>query len=383
MESKLPETVLSNILLRSGMSSFENLANASKSLQTSLSSVQNDQYQYKIMLEDLLGMSISIPCSDWKKSYEFVLATQPNIEMLFTKDIFHAQLGIELLVNTDTAILKAIECAEIDTIRFLLTESKLANDDIWKTPKLIDRAKRLLREEVLLLLIKDGRCFANREDIGAVIYDSAYFGLSRPYFYLVEMYPGEIYADLGATFTPACSSGARDIADHISSIPNVGLDDEELRDGYALLDFYDDPSDLELYDGTETADHIMSITHGHFNKAVVDYLTKADERNIKGTMSRRAKNAINIIPLGIQTGHINNINQVNPYLYNETVVRALLNAAINVLTDEYIEPANSFAVDLFKLLVDEAPAKLAIKMAVANGKIALAKEFKVILDNKQ
>ena len=362
MEPELPSTVLSNILLRSGLSSFENLANTNKSMQSSLTSVQQDQYQYKLMLEDLLGMEIPMPYDDWKGSYEFVLATQPNVEMLFTRDVFHAQLGIELAARAKYCVLAAVKSAEIETIRYLMTESKWASDEVWNTSRLVDSAQLVLREEVVMLLFQDGRCFTDEEDIETLIADSACHGMSRAYFYLIENYPNRIPDDIGQAFLEACSSGARDIAVHIASIPNVDLDDDELDDGFALLDWYDDPTNEKLYEATSVCMLGCAIMTGHFPSAA-------------GVLKDRSKSYTRVLEKAIRTGGVHSISQIGQYLRTSSRTFALLNAAINTLTVEYVTDANQLALDLFDLVNEQVCTKFGIRLAVSKGKVALAKEM--------
>jgi hypothetical protein len=71
--------------------------------------------------------------------------------------------------------------------------------------------------------------------------------------------------DIRDAFIEVCSSGARDISDHIRSLLNMLLKEQVVEDYCAMLDFYDDhTTNAELYENTNLADLDMSHMYGHF-----------------------------------------------------------------------------------------------------------------------
>ena len=351
----LLENVLSNIFLNSNPSSFEDFANTSKLIQRASVKLQQDEYQYKLMLEKLLGMDIPMSYNKWRESYQFVLAIGSNVNLLFTKDVFHAQLGTLLVVDQKKALEYAVKFAELKTIEYLMHDSSLAYNALWNTDKLVDIAIYALRQDVALYIIEDERCFTDKSRIESVMYDAAECGLSNVFFYLLDAYPNRnLNQDMSdILFGHVCASGARDIADYLISTYPGALQDSEIRDGYKVLDIiegHDDLDDIKAYT------HTLQ-THGHINRLVTPNINYG------------------AIGQGIRNGRITDIEVIKPIIRNQDSVYILLADCINTLNGKRDIGVNNLAIELFKMLDNEGYIKISIRAAKDNGKVVLAKEF--------
>lgn len=312
------------------------------------------------MLEDLLGMNIPMPYANWKDSYEFVLATQSDPYILFTRDVFHMQLGLEIVDDDEKAIKTAVKYADLDAIKFLLNESKLSKDELWSSVKPLKKTILLFREEVALLLIEDGRCFTKESNIEGDIYNSACEGLSKLYFYLINKYPQHIPEDIAATFLPACASGAEDIVEHILMIARDDLEQREIKSGYRFL------NEVIGYDAPNQSYSLAR--HGRFLQYFHGFFLCMKPKI-------QSERTAEYLGEGIKCGKITDIESIRKCLFDNTVIYGLLQACIATLTVEYVEGVNALATELFKLLDNEAQIKASIRAAVSKGKIELAKSF--------
>jgi hypothetical protein len=66
--------------------------------------------------------------------------------------------------------------------------SSYFNDEIWNTTTLLHKDMITLREDVVLLLIEDGRYFTDKSDIIIFIYNLEVYSLCKAYFYAVNLF---------------------------------------------------------------------------------------------------------------------------------------------------------------------------------------------------
>lgn len=104
--------------------------------------------------------------------------------------------------------------AKEETIEYFLDLPELKDE--WVDDNYIILAMRSYRDNIALLLAKDGRCLANVEGL---IEESVYEGCRNTFFYLIDNYPNNI-SDLFALAPYAALYDLEDVLNKIESFDN-------------------------------------------------------------------------------------------------------------------------------------------------------------------
>lgn len=212
----LPDTALSVLLTNINKGTLNTLSRTSKSISDRLSSIKSN-YAWKLMTEAYLGMDIPLENDDWESVYKFVTLIGDKLYLLFTREVFYAELG--LLLESIPPI-KHIEEIPIDTLEYLLTVLEL--DHVWKSHVHIRNAARQCRDDLALLLAKDERCFRNPSKIWSTMKATLEGGCGKTFMYLRDKYPAHVDHLMvgGYSITAACY-GLEDVVQVLGQDPNT------------------------------------------------------------------------------------------------------------------------------------------------------------------
>jgi len=362
------ENILSTVLLNLNIDSIDALSSASKSIQQISTKLLNDNYHWKLMLEKLLHLE-QLSDGDgvsYKECYDFVIAIDKKVNLMFTKTVFYAKLGLTMSYDTIEAVTNAVMYADVQTVQFLLNSPSIYRGT-WRRDMFINLAINLLRSNVVLLLARDGRCFIDDDEISNAMIRCAETGLSDTFFYLIRTYPNVDPEDIEYTFEEACATGSRDIVDYILSLGYV----QDRNNLYSLVDLIEGKDVDVTIQSPETI--LTLIEQGHITAALKlihtspniqqEYSTEIDQSIHKGIHKGRIADILTLESL-IKTSNI--------FLYWCIV------ACIDTLTIDYTIGADSLAVEFFKMLRKDRYRKNLVNLAYAKGKVGLSKKLQQI-----
>jgi hypothetical protein len=363
--SPFVENVLSSILLKVDIKTSTALSNTSKPIKGIIAKLLNDDYQWMLMLESILGLS-ALPEGDgvsYKECYKFVVAIGSNVSLMFTKSVFYAKLG--LMMGYDTSVLDlAIKYADIETVELLL---EVFDPPAFRWYAFTVNAIDLLRTDVAMLLIKDKQCLDDDPDvIYDIILSAAEHGMSEVFFYLINKYPNINIDDIMQnTYSQVCAIGARNIADYILS---KGCGPQEYEtDMYFMLDLIEG-KDTDLPDLSNSFYSIFTlIEYGHLEIA---FKLISKEHS---TMRKYYSNIHDSIVLGIRNGRINDIVTLRPLLFRSD---EYLIAYVSECIKNYSTKDNELAVGIFQTIRNQKTKLELVDMAYNNGKIELSLRLK-------
>jgi hypothetical protein len=166
------------------------------------------------MTEAYLGIEIPLEHNKWEDVYKFVTFIGNKRELLYTKDLFYAQLGLllgEPLIGGAFGTLDgAIAEASLETIAFLLTLPALSKE--WENFDHITSAVKYCRDDVALLLLQDGRYTKDVNNIYGIACALLTGGCSNSFLYLLEKFRNNISGNIEGEYIVTCCYGLEDVA---------------------------------------------------------------------------------------------------------------------------------------------------------------------------
>jgi hypothetical protein len=194
---------------------------------------------WKLMTEAYLGINIPYAYNKWEDVYKFVTLIGKDTYLLFSRDVFHAKVGLLLnvpLINVPyESLLLIVEQAQSETLSFVLDLPQLKDE--WKKTKYITSAMKYLREDIAMLLVQDGRCLQNRANIEAITTVALLKGCGEVFMYLADNFPNDIPEEIGDMYTISCCYGLEDVAEAIQEIDPYLNYDSGVKSGQAMLKY--------------------------------------------------------------------------------------------------------------------------------------------------
>ena len=353
MQTALTDNVLSNIMLNLDNEAIKSLSQTNNELRARTIELYSDNYYWKLAVEGIVGQELSIEEGiSYKHCYKYIKAIGNNLHLMFAKGLPYASICMLMLTDTSTSVAlvntirEAVPVCDIETLRYILNHPSIPSD-VWNMP-LLDRVMSLLRQDLALALIEDGRCLQPGNSSIALL-RAAECGLSKVFSYILHNYSDVELDILDASFEQVCCTGSVDIADYLISIGYGNVNTQE----YVAMVHIANNAHYEVHDLNILCLYTL-VEYGYVEN-VVDSLFIATNELEKA------------IYAGIRNGRIHSVGQMLPLITRHCVLNLYKCAEICIRSIG----SDSLALELFRMLPNCAKKTALMSEAYHQGNFDL------------